>query len=442
MKSIETSFPSQQSIITNTDQRHSLSNLNYDLQYFVNLDSENKICFDCGGPFPTYVSINNGVFICSNCAKNHAKLGYNISYVHQISSPWDPYLLSYATRGGNSRFKRLCQQYEVPCESYHENDEQKLNKYIIRLGEYHRLVLRSEILADEPPKSLYLEVAKNRCDLNIIYFPEFQNYHLYTGDVVVPGKKYSIGGKIWNGTKTTAGIVGAAGGMVYKVGKPVVCFLGKGAYTGLKYLGNSIYNHYFPENGQKNNNNIMNGDKIMNDNCNNHDFALVDYVDEDLKEIKTLNINNFADNGNNNINYNNSNNNGMYNFSNGQNSNKYNTYNINENKPNNNIINNNINNNIITSDNYLINTNNQNNFNSYNKQTSNNSIKNEIDLNNNNNTYEDGFEILTNNIIEKDHSTSSNSLFDTNLYAGMDIKIENTDQKKAREDANNFLLKP
>ena len=443
MKSIETSYPSQQSIITNTDQGHSLSNLNYDLQYFVNLDSENKICFDCGGPFPTYVSINNGVFICSNCAKNHAKLGYNISYVHQISSPWDPYLLSYATRGGNSRFKRLCQQYEVPCESYHENDEQKLNKYIIRLGEYHRLVLRSEILADEPPKSLYLEVAKNRCDLNIVYFPEFQNYHLYTGDVVVPGKKYSIGGKIWNGTKTTAGIVGAAGGMVYKVGKPVVCFLGKGAYTGLKYLGNSIYNHYFPENGQKNNNtNIMNGDKIMNDNCNNHDFALVDYVDEDLKEIKTLNINNFADNGNNNINYNNSNNNGMYNFSNGQDSNKYNTYNINENKPNNNIINNNINNNIITSDNYLINTNNQNNFNSYNKQTSNNSIKNEIDLNNNNNTYEDGFEILTNNIIEKDHSTSSNSLFDTNLYAGMDIKIENTDQKKAREDANNFLLKP
>ena len=441
MKSIETSFPFQQSIITNTDQRHSLSNLNYDLQYFVNLDSENKICFDCGGPFPTYVSINNGVFICSNCAKNHAKLGYNISYVHQISSPWDPYLLSYATRGGNSRFKRLCQQYEVPCESYHENDEQKLNKYIIRLGEYHRLVLRSEILADEPPKSLYLEVAKNRCDLNIVYFPEFQNYHLYTGDVVVPGKKYSIGGKIWNGTKTTAGIVGAAGGMVYKVGKPVVCFLGKGAYTGLKYLGNSIYNHYFPENGQKNNNNIMNSDKIMNDNCNNHDFALVDYVDEDLKEIKTLNINNFADNGNNNINFNNSNNNGMYNFSNGQNSNKYNTYSINENKPNNNIINNNINNNIITSDNYLINTNNQNNFNSYNKQTSNNSLKNEIDINNNN-TYEDGFEILTNNIVEKDHSTSSNSLFDTNLYAGMDIKIENTDQKKAREDANNFLLKP
>ena len=164
MKIVETSLTYQSSINSNTDQGNSNSlskfNLNYDLQYFVNLDSENKICFDCGGPFPTYVSINNGAFICSNCAKNHSRLGYNISFIHQINSPWDPYLLSYAQRGGNSRFKRLCNQYQVPCESYNENDDQKLNKYLIRLGEYHRLLLRSEILADEPPKPLYLEVAK------------------------------------------------------------------------------------------------------------------------------------------------------------------------------------------------------------------------------------------------------------------------------------------
>ena len=290
-----------------------ISNLNYDLQYFVNLDSENKICFDCGGPFPTYVSINNGAFICSNCAKNHSKLGYNISFIHQINSPWDPYLLSYACRGGNSRFKRLCAQYEVPCQSYNENDSEKLNKYIIRLGEYHRLLLRSEVLAEEPPKPLYFEVAKNKCDLNTIYFPEFENYHLYTGEVVVPGKQYSIGGKIWNGTKTTAGIMGTAGGIVYKVGKPVVCFLGKTAFNGIKFLGKSIYHHYYPEK-DKNNKDIMNGNKIMNDNYNNSsDFALVDYADEDLKETKIMNINSFTDNGNININNNNMQNNFNYN---------------------------------------------------------------------------------------------------------------------------------
>ena len=462
MKIQEKSYPSQSSIMTNTGQGNSLSNMFYDLQYFVDLDNENKICFDCGGPFPTYVSINNGVFICSNCAQNHSKLGYNVSFIHQISSPWDPYLLSYACRGGNSRFKRLCAKYEIPCESYNENDEQKLNKYIIRLGEYHRLLLRSEILADEPPKPLYLEVAKDKCNLNIIYFPEFENYHLYKGEVVVPGKSYSIGGKIWNGTKATAGIVGTAGGMVYKVGKPVVCFLGKNAYNGLKYIGKSIYNHYYPEN-EKKANDIMNGNKIMND--NNNDFALVDYADEDLKEIRTLNLNGFTDNGNftisNNNGHNYNNNNGMYSYPNGVNSNKYNTYTINGNESNNNIINNNnnfnpninnnqfkninCNNNIITNnDNYLINNNNHDNYDLYNKKINNDSIKNEINTNNISNNYNtNGFEIISNNdIIEKDYNTSSNSLFDNSLYSGMNVIFENTDQKKAREDANNFLLKP
>jgi hypothetical protein len=438
-----------------------ISNLNYDLQYFVNLDSENKICFDCGGPFPTYVSINNGAFICSNCANNHSKLGYNISFIHQINSPWDPYLLSYACRGGNSRFKRLCAQYEVPCQSYNENDSEKLNKYLIRLGEYHRLLLRSEVLAEEPPKPLYFEVAKNKCDLNTIYFPEFENYHLYTGEVVVPGKQYSIGGKIWNGTKTTAGIMGTAGGIVYKVGKPVVCFLGKTAFNGIKFLGKSIYHHYYPEK-DKNNKDIMNGNKIMNDNYNNSsDFALVDYADEDLKETKIMNINSFTDNGNNNINNNNMRNNfnynnqGNLNNSNWSNNNKNNTYTINGDNPNNNIniINNGINNNqfgnlnnhnnIITNNDDLINNNRiNNNYNPYNNKQSSDSLKNVIEINKNNNKYNDGFEILSNNNIEKDNNNSSNSLFDTNLYAGMNVQFENTDQKKARQDANNFLLKP
>ena len=439
-----------------------ISNLNYDLQYFVNLDSENKICFDCGGPFPTYVSINNGAFICSNCANNHSKLGYNISFIHQINSPWDPYLLSYACRGGNSRFKRLCAQYEVPCQSYNENDSEKLNKYIIRLGEYHRLLLRSEVLAEEPPKPLYFEVAKNKCDLNTIYFPEFENYHLYTGEVVVPGKQYSIGGKIWNGTKTTAGIMGTAGGIVYKVGKPVVCFLGKTAFNGIKFLGKSIYHHYYPEK-DKNNKDIMNGNKIMNDNYNNSsDFALVDYADEDLKETKIMNINSFTDNGNININNNNMQNNFNYNTnqgnlnnSNWSNNNKNNTYTINGDNPNNNIniinigINNNQfgnlnnHNNIITNNDDLINNNRiNNNYNPYNNKQSSDSLKNVIEINKNNNNYNDGFEILSYNNIEKDNNNSSNSLFDTNLYAGMNVQFENTDQKKARQDANNFLLKP
>ena len=435
------------------EEKPHLYNLNYDLQYFVNLDCENKICFDCGGPFPTYVSINNGVFICSNCAKNHEKLGYNISYIHKISSPWDPYLLSYATRGGNSRFKRLCLQYEVPCQSFNENDEEKLTKYIIRLGEYNRLVLRSEVYADEPPQPLYHEVAKQPCNLNIIYFPEFQNYHLYKGEVVVPGKTYSIGGKIWKGTKATAGIMGSAGGLVYKAGKPVVCFLGGAAFKGMKYLGSSLWNHYYGsdnnENIKNNNNNINKGGNnnnyINKNNINNYGqnqilngFALVDYSDEDLNQIKTVDLNSPLDKGNININYNNNINSNKYNiFTIDDNNNLKDKRNYNNNNSFNNQIGNlNKHNNIIANDKFLINQNIEYNIN----KSNDNSSKNINTINLNNKNSYDGFEIMTQNQF-KDYNNSSNSLFENNSFAGMNVQFENTDKEKARQDANNFLLK-
>ena len=441
----------KQSSVDNNKQNGSLNKFNFDLNHFVSLDSENKICFDCGGPFPTYVSINNGVFICSNCASNHEKLGFNISYIHKISSPWDPYLLSYAERGGNTRFKRLCLQYEVPCQSLHENDEEKLKKYIIRLGEYNRLLLRSEILAEEPPQQLYFEVAKNPCNLNVIYFPEFQNYHLYQGEVVVPGKTYSIGGKILNGTKFTAGAIGTAGKFAYKVGKPVVCFFGKATYSGIKYVGSSIWNHYTNsdknENNKtnsqtngNNNNNVNNNYNLGNNNCNNsgknlmNEFALVDYSDDDLCKIKTVDLNTMNNkesiNVNFNINTNNINNNN-YDYNQRKNNGYHNNPSGNINISNHN--------NIIANDNYLINNGNEFNninINNNNINDSNGNVSNNINIDNN---IFGGFEIISQ---DKDYNNSSNSLFENNSYAGMNVQFENTDKEKARKDANNFLLKP
>ena len=300
-------------------EKQHLNNLNYDLQYFVNLDNENKICFDCGGPFPTYVSINNGVFICESCAKNHQKLGYNISYIHQICSPWDPYLLAYAIRGGNTRFKLLCKEYKVPCQSFYENNEERLNKYIIKLGEYNRLVLKSEILADEPPVPLYYEDAHKRCNLNIMHFPEFQNYHLFKGEFRIPNDKKSLSKKIWRGTKTTAGVAGES---IYKATKNSVNFLSKSAFKGVKYLRNSFWNHY--KGGNKNvynkNNNIINSNENNNNIYinynNNNDFLLVNKTDDDdyLSHIKTVDLNNSIEKDNININYNISENNNINNI--------------------------------------------------------------------------------------------------------------------------------
>ena len=342
-----------------------LNNNNFkpDIAYFYSLDSENRICFDCGGAFPCCVSINNGVFLCKFCGENHRKkLNFNISFIREINDDWDEYLLAYATRGGNSRFKRLCLQYEVPCQSLTQNDDEKINKYIIRLGEYNRLVLKSEVNCDEPPKPLYKEVANNPIQ-NVMYFPEFENYKLFKGNVRASGNNNltnngendSTGAKIWNGTKTTFNIMKTTTGIIYNTSKPIVSFLGNAAFNGLKYVGTSVWNYMNnnettkgegnnAQNNQTNDENNKNKiSETTNQNNNyNYNSNLNNNFNNNPNNINNNDDNNFnnnINNLNNNYNYNNiyQNNNNLQNKNYLPNSNKHNIYTINTNGIKNNI---------------------------------------------------------------------------------------------------------
>ena len=332
-------FNMEESYINTNEGNNSI--LKFEINYFYKLDSENNICFDCGGAFPCFVSINNGVFICKYCAENHKKnLNYNISYIYDLNSEFDKYLLSFITRGGNSRFKRLCVQYEVPCMSISQNDQEKINKYIIRLGEYHRLLLKSEINCSEPPPPLYREVAHNLIDVNTIYFPEFENYTLFRGNNITSNNKNnsnnnndeSMTSKIWEGTKTTFNVMKTTSGIIYNTSKPIVSFLGNAAFTGLKFIGNSVWNYYTKnnENDDKNNINSNNNNNDVNNNITGGNNIQMDYNNN-------MNYNNsFINNGNNQFdNYNNNknmNNNFSYINNNiGNNNNNYNYYQKNKN---------------------------------------------------------------------------------------------------------------
>ena len=44
-------------------------------------DKLNNYCVECGNDNPEYISINNGVFICAECVKNHFKFPNNISKI-------------------------------------------------------------------------------------------------------------------------------------------------------------------------------------------------------------------------------------------------------------------------------------------------------------------------------------------------------------------------
>ena len=119
------------------------------MNYLYEKDNENKLCVHCKNSMPKFVSINNSILICSQCYLKHLSLGYNISYVRSIKDPWDPYLLSYLERGGNSRFIKLIKKYNL------ENLPIQI-LFNTRIIEYYRLLIKSEVLADEPPDQIDL----------------------------------------------------------------------------------------------------------------------------------------------------------------------------------------------------------------------------------------------------------------------------------------------
>ena len=48
-------------------------------------DYSNQVCFDCFQALPEFASMNNGIFLCSNCAGLHRTFGAVISNVKSLT---------------------------------------------------------------------------------------------------------------------------------------------------------------------------------------------------------------------------------------------------------------------------------------------------------------------------------------------------------------------
>ena len=336
-------------------------------------DYENKVCVECKCPMPSYVSINNAILLCNQCAERHMKLGYNVSYIRHIASEWDAYLYSYLDRGGNSRFIRLSKKYDLDNMPI----EQKFNTRIL---EYYRLLIKSEVLADVPPFEIPYEVAKDPINKDIIYFPEFENYQIYKGKFKPEKKKsgyidafrfvgsglgsmatyigskyqeYDMNNKIIKGGAATIKGLAVAGKFLYDLSKPVLKYAGIRAVQGVGYLCKQAeFQLSDDENGdeeeeedddndkkkdkttEKNKKNKKKKKKGKNMNTNNNESnsnqnslclkegeyifePCLDYPTfESINKINNFNDNNFNNNNNimnNNININNFNNNNFQN---------------------------------------------------------------------------------------------------------------------------------
>ena len=430
-------------------------------KYFFEKDYQNTFCVDCHSTIPDYCSINNGVFLCKNCAEKHIKLGYNFSYIHALKDKWDPYLISYMERGGNSRFFNYFQLKSINIESL----EDSLEKYRYNVTNIYRLTLRSEVLADEPPDDIPIESYKKYADKNVIYFPEFNNYKIcnfeyYDGKTSTDlinlfrylSKSYV---NIRDEKDTTIKIVSTAGVIIktlfglgkilYKECKPHLKYLSIKAIQGIGYACKTLSDKIDLNEGnnEKNKNIKYNKNSIddSNFNCNEYDFVQNDNFPT-FEEIicvqhPSLIFENTEQFGNNEYNgFNILTNQDIYNIIN-NNENIQNTFDTNNtiNNNNNNIINNDNNNdnnnNIINNDNNDYNNNNDNNINNNNNIININNI-------NNNNIIDNNKNIDSNNEIYDINKNQKEIEYNDINYENNNL-INNENNNDNNEEKNNII---
>jgi len=151
------------------------------INIIYSIDEENKKCVDCGAENPTKVSINNGVIICQNCAKEHEELGHSISFLKNIEDDFDEFLIHFIVMGSNTKFKRFLTQ---------ENVDSKLpikSKYKTNAVYFYRKNLKAKVEGKkefekdfEDPNALVGEEDEN-------IFPEFQKKYVLKNQILRKG---------------------------------------------------------------------------------------------------------------------------------------------------------------------------------------------------------------------------------------------------------------
>ena len=274
---------------------------------FYNLDIKNNICPDCGKiKSMDFASINNGIIICAECAKEHLTLGYNISFIHSLSEKWDDYLFNYIKVGGNSRFIQFCKDYKLNKENDNKNITQK---YKSKGLTYYRDILRSEVLGYDPPENINVNKAfeeeKNIPD----NYPEFKKYSFVKHvDMNYLEKKFYTKKE----EKNEEGIFGKIGGFFGNVKKnigigdwDIVKKVQEINIDEVKQKGADVFGYFFfggnskdkkeekkddnNENEIKNENNIINNNDSNDENKKNE---LNNFFGVNVKEYKSSIINN------------------------------------------------------------------------------------------------------------------------------------------------------
>ena len=108
-----------------------------EIELIIAKNPENKFCIDCGNETECeWVSLNNALFLCLECAGIHRSLGVKISTIRSlIIDDWDTNQLLLLKVGGNKRFLAFLDEFQSPKDSTFQN------KYSINATEYYRQIV-------------------------------------------------------------------------------------------------------------------------------------------------------------------------------------------------------------------------------------------------------------------------------------------------------------
>ena len=121
----------------------------------------NNKCFDCNNKSITHVSINNGIFLCEQCAEKHKRLGKIISNIIPINEEgnWNETKVKYLEKGGNKRLiSLLSETYNI--------DKNLLNNvelYKSNILSYYRKLIKAEVNNEPTPSEIKFENALDIC---------------------------------------------------------------------------------------------------------------------------------------------------------------------------------------------------------------------------------------------------------------------------------------
>ena len=145
------------------------------------IDEENKKCVDCGAENPTKVSINNGVVICENCAKEHEELGSSISFIKNIDDDFDEFLTNFIVMGSNTKFKRFLTEEKVDTTLPIETKYKTNAVCFYRKNLKAKVEGKNELPKDfEDPNGVVGEEDDNT-------FPEFQKKYILKNQILRKG---------------------------------------------------------------------------------------------------------------------------------------------------------------------------------------------------------------------------------------------------------------